>query len=100
MLITHTRLLQQFQVHTPFTHAHHTHNTYQIYFSKFKSAQRAAANDDGGGGDVGGDVRARTRVLHAYRRKARALVSFVGLHQVVVGADVNYKLVRLEALMS
>jgi len=43
---------------------------------------------------------ARQKILEVYRDKARGLVNFMGMNSAHVGADVNAKLVRLEALMS
>ena len=40
------------------------------------------------------------QILRELRSKARALINFIGMNQVVIGADVNAKLVHLEALMS
>ncbi len=47
-----------------------------------------------------GELSERSRILDLVRDRARALVSFVGLVQVHVSADVNAKLVTLEAKMT
>ncbi len=40
------------------------------------------------------------KLLDAYREKAKSVVNFIGLHHSLVGAEIQSKVLRLEAFMS
>jgi hypothetical protein len=64
---------------------------YYVQYSSLKRSLNMSQRDRG---------QQHAQILKEIRSKARALVNFIGMNQMYIGADVNAKLVRLEALMS
>ena len=69
--------------------------TMDIYYIKYESIRHVDA------GLMQRDLNFnRATIMRELQTKARGLVNFIGMNQMYIGADINAKLVRTEAMMS
>lgn len=81
----------------------------EMYYVKYQQLKDEVSKGGSGAGSMMGGMgggygnsrdAARRKLLVDYRVKAKTLINFIGLTALPITADVNFKLVRLEALMS